>query len=305
MNRRGGRPVARGSTPLLATTPRAPMDVHLDAFFRPRVDPDPSRVRRTLDVAGLLDDDARILRELRRELIQEGASAAGAATAIAAGFAGIATSAIAYVMLASGAAPIVDAAGLRWSVSQRGWAETIEVGDPRVLIPPAHPWVGHPKAVVVRQVGARCDAVVEAISDAVRPLVDACHRLGGVGRAGLWNEVGDGFASVFAYDPPLAPTEDRVKLLRRLVASPKAPWRTRPRLRVLSTPTGPMCVLRKGGCCLVFTGWFAASDDDDDRAYRARFGDPPQRSSYCATCPRRTFDDCEARQRWWHERARG
>jgi hypothetical protein len=175
-----------------------------------------------------------------------------------------------------------------------------------MVVAPGHPSSVDPRVRVAEDETARDEAVATALIEAVRPLIEACHRLGRVGRPGLWKEIADGFA--YALTDPRAGEEVTTRssdTVMRLVAAAGAPWRRRPTITIASTVAGPFCVLQKGGCCLAFTGDYRGDPASlDERAYAERFPGPPDAPDYCTTCPRRSFPDCEARQVWWHVRER-
>ena len=66
---------------------------------------------------------------------------------------------------------------------------------------------------------------VAALVEVMRPLVPrATAGFGRAGRAGLWNEVGDGFAAALTYGPD-GPTTSRMRRLRVLLDVEGVPWK--------------------------------------------------------------------------------
>ena len=253
----------------------------------------------------VLADDAAVLRELRDRLVRDGATPRSAATFLASWFGGLVASAVGYAWLGSGAAFLVDRAGIRWSLHPDGWTDAVELGDVTAVVAPDHPWAGQPRVLVVDEAADRRARVVDALVEGVRPVIEACHGLARVGKVGLWNEVGDGFASALVYQSAIPVTHAGVVAVGALIAAPGAPWKAQASVRVVSTDHGPVCLMRKGGCCLVFTGAYDHTDgdlDDDYRAYLERFPEQPGAPGYCVTCPRRDVADGEARQLWWAAR---
>ncbi len=212
----------------------------------------------------------------------------------------------------------LDPESLVWRVHPDGWADSVAAVPRLVLLAEGHEWCGLGDDAVRVEVAADADVVgrpVRALVDVVRPIVEACHGLTKVGAAGLWNEVADALGCVMAYQDVIEPTPARVALLERAVRTPGVPWRARPALWFEDTPSGPVHVVRKGGCCLAYTERRepANSDDagldddeldDDDRADLARFPEPPDAPMYCSTCSFRDEREVAERQIFWHERRR-
>ena len=302
-------PASEGTHPhttmrLPAGTPAAWLDTHLVRFFASAEASDRA-THRSLGVDDVLADDARVLRELRDALTAEGATSRAAATYLAGWFGGLAATALGYAFVGSGAGFLVDPATIRWLLHPDGWTDTVELGEVTSAVAPGHPWSGLPNVLVIDDASERRARMVTALVEAVQPMMEACRGLARVGKVGLWNEVGDGFASVLAYQATIPVTEPDVETLRALIAVPGVPWKARATLRVVPTEHGQVCVMQKGGCCLVFTGTYGLDDadlDDDHRDYLERFSDPPGVPDYCTNGPRREFADCQARQLWWRAR---
>jgi hypothetical protein len=171
-------------------------------------------------------------------------------------------------------------------------------------VPVGHAWsrqtdvdtVGDPQ--IVREL------TVLALVAVVTPIIDFCHSLTRVGRAGLWNEVGDSLGTAIAFQPSVPVDKDVVDSLAVAVRTSGVPWRARPTLRIAESSTGPVYVAQKGGCCLAYTRPPSPPPNLDElpdyyRAYLERF--PPEDRQYCTTCSLREFGDCEARQLFWLE----
>jgi hypothetical protein len=298
-------PAPRWDLALLpAATPRAWLETHLRSFFRPLVDNQVEH--RRVGVADLIADDARVLRSLHDHLVAGGASPRAAATYLSGWFGGLAATAIGYGLLGSGAGFAVDPAAIRWLVHPNSWTDAVELGDAAVVVPPNHPWSGRQRAIVLDDPAERRERIVAALVDTVRPIVEACHGLARVGKVGLWNEVGDGFAGALVDPSPIPVTEARAVTLRELIGTPRAPWKARAVMHVVETGYGAIVVMQKGGCCLAFTSSNedAAAEglDEEHREYEERFPDEPGAPGYCANCPRRALADCERRQVWWRTR---
>ncbi len=269
---------------MIAADPRRWLDTVLPGRFEAH--PPLGAPRRAVGVGDLLAADAAVLRELHAGLVGGGTPAPAAATYRAGWFAGATAGAVGFGLATAGAGFVVDAAGIGWTVHPGGWTETAHLGEPGILVGPSHAWAGSPDVEVVDDPDAVVARVVAALVAAVAPVVDACADLARVGRAGLWNEVGDGLGMALAFDPLLAVTPAMTEVLDRAVAAPGAPWRSRPGLRFAPSALGPVHVAQKGGCCLAYTR------DDPDL---------PRDQRYCSTCSFRHETDVDARQVAWLE----
>lgn len=259
---------------MLSPTPASWLATVLAAQYEPSGD------GRWITLPELLGGDAAELRALHEGFIAFGAPAPAAATYLAGWFAGTLAAAIGYALAVAQAGLLADERGVRWHLDPAGWPDALELGEPRTVVPPGHAWAGQHGVDVVEPETCARQAVADLVS-LVRPLIDACHRLAKVGRAGLWNEVGDGLGMALAHQWHAEATPERLAVLRDAVTLPGVPWRARPRLSWAATSFGPVHVAQKGGCCLAFTAGGTAE--------------------YCGTCSLRSPDDADARQVVWHE----
>jgi hypothetical protein len=242
--------------------------------------------------------------------VADGTPPAAAATYLAGWFGGIVASSVGYALAGSGAWFVVDPDRVRWTLDPSGhWPEAVWLGGATALLPPGHVWTGRPGTRVVADVGERRRRAADAVRRAVDPIIGACHGLARVGRVGLWNEVADGFVGGVVDAPEVRADEAMLAELLALANLSGSPWRGRSVAYLVGTELGPICVMRKGGCCLAFTVTPTADEredelDEDDRSYLRRFPEGPDDPGYCSNCVRRTVPDCEARQVWWRLRER-
>jgi hypothetical protein len=253
-----------------------------------------------LAVRDILDDDAHLLTELHRR-VMDGfhAPADTAATYLAGWLAGTVADAVGHCLGTASAGLIFDVDGLRFHLHRDAWVDRLVVDGARAVVPVGHAWAGRPDVLVVDDVESMLGETVGALVAAVTPLVEACHRLAPIGRVGLWNEVGDSLG--LALDDGGRADESVRLLLAAAVAVPGAPWRAAPALRLVHDEMlGPTVVCHKGGCCLAYKCDRHEDDDatdPDHAAYVARFGDDAPH--YCNTCKFRDHDDSAARQLFW------
>jgi len=298
------RPVGRRA---VRTTPAGWLEAALPRLFEANTDPGlATDSPRMTGVRDLLADDGAMLRALRERLLHDGSSEAGASTAVASAFGGLAAMAVGYAFVMTGAGFLVTEDSLRWTVREEGWADGIHLGASHAVVAGRHVWNDHPDVRPVAGEGAAGSLAVAALVEVIRPLIETTTGFGRVGRVGLWNEVGDGFAAALTYGPD-GPTTSRMRRLRILLDVEDVPWKGRAEVAAGDMPGGSFCVLRKGGCCLAFTAVSTNVEepDEDRRAYLARFPQASTAPDLCITCRRRTFDDCAARQRWWRDRLQG
>jgi hypothetical protein len=254
-----------------------------------------------LRISDLVDDDAHLLAELHRRVMEDShVPADTAATYLAGWFAGTVADAVGHCLATAGAGLIVVAGELRFHQHREGWVDRLVVPGARAVVPLGHPWAGRPDVRVVDDVDTMLGETVPALVAAVSPVVDACHGLAPIGRVGLWNEVGDSLG--LALDDGDGADESVCVLLTSAVTVPGTPWRAKPKLRiVVDGELGPVAVRHKGGCCLAYKGDHPADDDGptdpDLAAYVAVFGDDGPH--YCNTCRFRDEPDSEARQLFW------
>ncbi|WP_019872780.1 hypothetical protein [Sporichthya polymorpha] len=259
---------------------------------------------RPVRVADLLADDAALLRGWAARMREAGTTDQAAATYVAGWFPGSAGRIVGVGLGAAGAGLLLSAGAVRWNVAaDEGWPLDGRIDDIPVLVPPGHPWAGQDGVETVAE-DELFGRTVENLIAFAAPLIEACKTLGPVSRSSLWDEVADGVACAFNYQPrPLDAAA--MERLRRAVGRPGVPWKGRPRLaNADSAVLGPVHVAQKGGCCLAFTCAQVDPDEstltDRERAWRARF--PLEaKKRYCATCKFRDPADSVARQVYWLE----
>lgn len=239
---------------------------------------------RWVEVADVVADDCRFLRELHpRVMAAHAAPPDTAASYLAGWYAGAVADVVGYALATAGAGLVLGADDARLHTHPEGWIDRIELASPRAVVPAGHPWVGRPGVEVVApdDMLRRC---VGAVVEVVAPIIDGCHGLARVGRAGLWNEVGDCLG--LAFDDTVPATESVRELLMAAASVPAAPWRAKPSIEIVDDEVlGPVLLRRKGGCCLAY------QCDHGESA-----GDGPH---YCTTCKFRDPDDSRARQLFW------
>jgi hypothetical protein len=242
-----------------------------------------------------LDDltgpDGGLLAAAHRRLVDEGTPPAAAAMYLAGWFAGGLAGVVGRELAVASVGLEVDPARVRWAVHPDGWPEHIDLGDPPRL-------AGALEDLL--------DPTVAALVVAAEPIVEACHGLAAVGRAGLWNEVGDGLGCALADEDGLEVTPAMLAVLDAAVRAPAARWRARPSLRFAPSTLGPLHVVQKGGCCLAYTRPHWPDPPPEllgpaERAYRDRFPPHPGERHYCSTCSFRDAADADARQVCWRE----
>ena len=266
---------------LVAPDPAAWLGTHLAARYAERAEDDDAPAQ-VVAFGDLVADGAAVLRELRDRLEGRGAPGPVAATYLAGWFAGSLADVVGFGLVAGDCGFIVAVDEVRWHLHPDGWPTGVDV-PPCAVVPDGHAFAGQPGV----EVGDPVERGVAALVDACAPIVEECHRLAKVGRAGLWNEVGDALGTALAFQFLVPPTDERVALLAAAVDRPGVPWRARPRLGFApSAQLGRVHVAQKGGCCLYYT---RPDADPDDR--------------YCSTCSRRDPDECDARQVAWLEQA--
>lgn len=267
--------------------------------------------RRVLTLAELVADDAELLRSSHARLVAEGTPPPAAAAYLAGWYGAGPAGALGIVVAVTGAAPDLDAEAVRLTVHTDGWVERVDIGAPRLLVGPEHRWAGLAGVTVVEDETERHRRLVAGLTGALTPTIDACHGLARIGRAGLWNEVADGFGMCLAHQLDIPVDAAMTGRLTAVLSAEGAPWRARPALRFGRAGFGEVHLAQKGGCCLAYTeagdgdGDAGHGDEDEDeehRVYEARFPDEPGAPRYCSTCSFRDADDCDARQVFWLER---
>lgn len=262
----------------------------------------------TLDSA--LADDARMLRELHGRLTAGGsATDAAAAKWVTSWAAGPVAEAVAFVLAtASAGVPVTGDVRVRWHPD--GWVDRVRLDGLPMLVPPGHPWQGQPGVVTAADMAEVRDRTVAALAVALGPVVEVGVTLAKVGQRALWAEIADAFGTALAFDPHLPVDGGAVAQLDAALAAPSAPWGKRPRLGIRESAAGPLYLMQRAGCCLVYQGRDDAplpSLDDltpDLRAYREAFPILPGQPRYCSTCSLREAADCDARREFWVTRQR-
>ena len=183
--------------------------------------------------------------------------------------------------------------------------DRVDLGDPWVVVPVGHPWSGQAGVDTVGDPQIMRELTVLALVAVVTPIIDFCHSLTRVGRAGLWNEVGDSLGTAVTFSKSAPVEQEVVESLAAAVRTRGAPWKSHPTLRIADTVIGPAYVAQKGGCCLAYTRPKGPEPDLDQldvtyRKYLERFPLETGRR-YCTSCSLRDFTDCEARQVFWLE----
>jgi hypothetical protein len=296
---------------LTAPSPSAWLETHLAAHFDERGGPlaagEEWSSPRWCRLDQLLADDGAILRDIHERLMaEERLPARGAATYLAGWVGGSLADAIGYALATAGAGFLATARSVRWHRHPAGWMDRVDLGDSRAVVPVGHEWCGHPGVDTVKDPQLVRELTVLALVAVVTPVVDFCHSLTRVGRAGLWNEVGDSLGTAVTFSPSAPVAQDVVETLDAAVHVRGAPWKSYPTLRIADSVLGSVYIAQKGGCCLAYTRPTDPSPDLDhlDPAYNAyleRFPLETDRRRYCTTCALRDFDDCEARQLFWLE----
>jgi len=183
--------------------------------------------------------------------------------------------------------------------------DRVDLGDTRVVVPVGHEWSGLAGVDTVADPQLVSELTVLALVAVVTPIIDFCHSLTRVGRAGLWNEVGDSLGTAVTFSPSIPVESPIVETLTSAVRTRGAPWKSFPTLRIADSVLGAVYVAQKGGCCLAYT---RPPEPDADpgkldpayRKYLERF--PPDTGRHlCTTCSLRDYADCEARQLFWLE----
>lgn len=286
-----------------SATPRAWLDVDLQALIGENDDDEPAPPTRALRRTDLLADDAAELKAAHVQLGSEGTTPQAAATYLAGWYPGGVGRLLGTTLGTARAGLVLTPENVTFNVVEEGWPATITVGEVTVLVPPGHPWSGQPGVETVDETEMLVRTVGAAIEFSA-PLVEACKGLAKVKRSSLWDELADGLACALGYKPrPIDPAA--IDLLTRAIELPGTPWKGRPRLaHAESAVLGPVHVTQKGGCCLAFT---CHGEDEDaeaelserDQAWKERF--PPEKKSYCGTCKFRDPEDSYARQVFWLE----
>lgn len=177
-------------------------------------------------------------------------------------------------------------------------------GVPAIAVAAGHPWRGRPGVRTLDTDGLVAQACTAALVGTVTPIVELLQRLTRAGRTGLWHEVSDAVGGSLV-ERPEPPTPVELERLRALLGVPRAPWKRLPRIELVATAEGAVCVCHRGGCCQSFTAVPSTAEitaDDDHSAFAAAFPDPADVPDYCANCRFRSFDDVVRRRLWWRAR---
>lgn len=294
---------------LPAPTPSAWLATQLAAHFDSRGgaldNTDGSDTGDWFGIEQLLADDGAILRGIYTRLMaEEELPGRGAATYLAGWIGGGLADAIGFALATAGAGFLAGGNGVRWHQHHTGWMDRVDLGDPRVVVPVGHEWSGQRGVDTVRDPQIVRELTVLTLVAVVTPIIDFCHSLTRVGRAGLWNEVGDALGTAVAFQPSIPVERAVVDFLAAAVRTAGVPWRSRPTLRIAESVIGPAYVAQKGGCCLAYTRPPPPPLNLDEleahyRTYLERFPQAEPERRYCSTCSLRDFTDCEARQLFW------
>lgn len=258
-------------------------------------------------VDDLVAGDAAVLRQLHASTCERfGAPADTAATFLVIWTMGAVANAVGATWALADAGLVVDPTTLRFVPGDDVPVAGVHLGDVTAIVDATHPWAGAPRVEVVPDRAERRDRVMAALVAASDPLVEAVHRIVRVGRAGLWNQVGDGLVDWLAYrtSPPV--TDAITGAARELATAPARRWKATAAAWTMAAASGRAFAVQKGGCCLEYR--FATADDysgEDGAAFVDAFPVRPGERITCGTCSLRDRHDAEARQRFWIDRREG
>jgi hypothetical protein len=240
-------------------------------------------------------------------MVAQGSPAKAAGTYLSGWYPGLASSVVALAVLYSDAGFLLRGADLRWWVHPEHYPDALEISDPQVVVLPDHPWAGQDGVLTVHTREELAARTTAALLDTLTPIVDVLAAESRAGRPGLWHEVADLMATGLAYQDATPPTPAMVTRVRELLDVPGTPWRRKPRLELLDSPRGQVCVVHKGGCCLAYTdhGDHEHEPDEDHAAFELAFPRPAGAPDYCVTCTFRPYDETCRMQLWWREREAG
>ena len=136
---------------------------------------DPEAGHRRLSLAELVDGE---LAAIHARLVDGGSPAKAATKYLAGWFGGLAARSLGFAVLAADAWFELEPDKLRWHLHPGGWADRLELGDTRALVPPGHAWQDAEVVVSERE---RNERMVRALATALEPLVDALRPLGPLG----------------------------------------------------------------------------------------------------------------------------
>jgi hypothetical protein len=249
---------------------------------------------------------SEVLPALVERLVADGTPRPAAGTYLAGWYAGLAGSFLGLSLVATGAGYLMRPESTRWWRHPEGYPDALVLAEEtRVAVLPGHRWSGRAEAHPVASGTELAGLAVAALVETVDPVIDALQGLTRAGRTGLWHQVADSIGSALVHQDALEVTAESVALLHGLLAAPAGPWRRRPRVELLHTAHGVVCVSQKGGCCLAYTetGGEEAAQDEDHAAFRAAFPRAHDQPNYCVTCRFRPYDESVRMQLWWRERA--
>jgi len=247
--------------------------------------------------------DGELLRRLHR-LTREafGAPADTAASFLAIWSVGALANAVGATWALADAGLVVDPRTLRLLPGADAPITGVRLGSRVAVVGPDHPWAAAPGAQVVVDRDQRRDLAVRSLVAAAEPVVEALHRCVRVGRAGLWNQVGDGLVDWLAYRAA-PPDVDVAAACAELARAPARRWKATAVAWPIGTAAGPAIAVQKGGCCLEYR--FATAEHfsgEDGAAYLRAFPVEAGERVTCGTCSLRARADAAARQRFWIER---
>lgn len=297
---------------LTASNPQEWLATHLGAFYA--IDDtshdhggEPTRTESRWWAVPDLVADGGPMGQIHRKLVGQGLPPQTAGTYLAGWIGGMIAEAIGFALATGGAGFVCDPSSVRLHLHPAGWGDAVDLGQPVVVVQRGHPWCDRTDVDAADDSSLVLARSVQAMVGVCEPIVDRCRSLAPVGRAGLWNEIGDRLGGALAYQDQSAVTDEMVAVLRAALRVPGVPWRATPTVRFVDSPAlGPILVAHKGGCCLAYKvdrpEPEADHADADLLAYRQRFPHDPGAPRYCTTCSFRTFEDCAARRIFWRER---
>ncbi len=221
------------------------------------------------------------IEHMHRRLVDEGTRPAAAANYVAEWVGGTLAGHVGYALAMGGVGFEVDPDRVRWHVHVDGWTDAVDLSCARAIVDRLHPWATRHDVDVADTREEMLDRTMGGVVRTLWPVIEAIRALARVGRAGLWNEVVDGFAMSICFDRTLPVHPAAVRMLLDAIGRPARPWKATPTLEISTATFGPCYVGQKGGCCLAYTNRSTPPGGDVD---------------FCSTCRFRTWDDCKSRQ---------